>query len=57
MKQMEQNHNQEKPVYIKPRVVVSYTKEELKSEFKELQGQSAFVDSTPFIVDFKGGGS
>ena len=52
MKQAGPDVGQEKPKYIKPQVVASYTKEELKEEFKELRGQTGFTDA--FIVDFKG---
>ncbi|MBI5788087.1 MAG: hypothetical protein HZA78_04440 [Candidatus Schekmanbacteria bacterium] len=33
-----------KPSYTKPRIVISYTKETLKEEFKELKGATVKFD-------------
>ena len=44
MKEIKHNVQDKKPWYIKPIIVVSYTKDELKKQFKELQGQSGYYD-------------
>ena len=44
MSRTEPDSAPQKPVYVKPEIVVSYTKQELKEEFKELQGLTSFVD-------------
>lgn len=41
-----------KPEYTKPQIVASYSKAELKEEFKELQGASGFSDA--FVFDMGG---
>ncbi len=55
MDKVKQNskENEKEQEYKKPEIEVSYSKEELKKEFKGLQGQTTFMDDTGHGVLFQ----